>query len=319
MPPSAKSSWRAAEGERRPRRHTGAHEHTGEEVMTPKGKGGLGRGLGALIPAGAPVSGLRRVNVDAISPNPHQPRTRFDADALQELADSIREMGLIQPLIVQQVTGAQDEGRPWRYTLITGERRWRAARLAGLQHVDVIVKDATPTEMLELALVENIQRADLNPLEEAAAYDQLQHEFGLTQERIAERVGRSRVSVTNALRLLRLPEEIKAGIYDGTLSEGHARALLMLDDEEDQLTGFQTVKKRQLSVRQTEEWVRRLRSASDVASRQRTRSPETVALEREFRDSLATKVELYRSRKGGRLVIHFYSEEDLQALYDRIV
>ncbi len=287
--------------------------------MASSRKTGLGRGLGALIPAGAPVSGLRRVSVEAISPNPRQPRTVFDADALQELADSIREMGLIQPLIVQQVAEAEDEGQPPRYQLITGERRWRAAQLAGLRHVDVIVKEATPAEMLELALVENIQRADLNPLEEANAYEQLQREFGLTQERIAERVGRSRVSVTNALRLLRLPEEIKLGLTDGSLSEGHARALLMLDDEDDQLVGFRTVIKKHLSVRQAEEWVRRRQATGDAVARQRTRSPETVALEGEFRDSLGTKVELFRSRKGGRLVIHFYSEEDLQALYDRIV
>lgn len=287
--------------------------------MVSSRKTGLGRGLGALIPAGAPVSGLRRVSVEAISPNPRQPRTVFDADALQELADSIREMGLIQPLIVQQVAEAEDEGQPPRYQLITGERRWRAAQLAGLRHVDVIVKEATPAEMLELALVENIQRADLNPLEEANAYEQLQREFGLTQERIAERVGRSRVSVTNALRLLRLPEEIKLGLTDGSLSEGHARALLMLDDEDDQLVGFRTVIKKHLSVRQAEEWVRRRQATGDAVARQRTRSPETVALEGEFRDSLGTKVELFRSRKGGRLVIHFYSEEDLQALYDRIV
>jgi ParB family chromosome partitioning protein len=315
---SVRSSWRATE--RPPGQAKGARRPVKVEgTMASSRKTGLGRGLGALIPAGAPVSGLRRVSVEAISPNPRQPRTVFDADALQELADSIREMGLIQPLIVQQVAEAEDEGQPPRYQLITGERRWRAAQLAGLRHVDVIVKEATPAEMLELALVENIQRADLNPLEEATAYEQLQREFGLTQERIAERVGRSRVSVTNALRLLRLPEEIKQGLTDGSLSEGHARALLMLDDEDDQLVGFRTVIKKHLSVRQAEEWVRRRQATGDAVARQRTRSPETVALEGEFRDSLGTKVELFRSRKGGRLVIHFYSEEDLQALYDRIV
>jgi len=257
--------------------------------------------------------------VASISPNPHQPRTHFDPDALQELADSLREMGLIQPLIVHEVSEAASEGKPPRYILIAGERRWRAAQLAGIEQVDVIVKDATPMEMLEMALVENIQRADLNPLEEAAAYEQLQREFGLTQERIAERVGRSRVSVTNTLRLLRLPDEIRRALAEGALSEGHARALLMLDDEDEQVLASRTVLKRHLSVRQTEELVRRLQAAGEAPPRQRTRSPETVALEKEFRDSLGTKVELFRSRKGGRLVIHFYSEEDLQALYDRMV
>jgi len=287
--------------------------------MPSKARGGLGRGLGALIPTGGPPAGLRRVSIDAIVPNPQQPRTIFDPDALQELADSIREMGLIQPLIVHQVAEGEDEGRPSRYELITGERRWRAARLAGLRHVDVIVKEATPMEMLELALVENIQRADLNPLEEARAYEQLQQEFGLTQERIAERVGRSRASVANALRLLRLPEEIKEALMAGDITEGHARALLMLDDDDDQLRIFRSVRKRQLSVRQAEELVRRAQRSSGDTARQRTRAPETVALENDFREALGTKVELYRTRKGGRLVIHFYSEEELQALYDRLV
>jgi len=285
--------------------------------MSSKARGGLGRGLGALIPAGGAVTGLRRVSLDAIAPNPHQPRSVFDPQALQELADSIRTVGLIQPPIVQQV--AAEEGTPPRYQLITGERRWRAARLAGLQHIDVIVKDATPQETLELALVENIQRADLNPLEEANAYQQLADEFGMTQERIAERVGRSRVSVTNTLRLLRLPERIKAALMQGEITEGHARPLLMLDEEEEQLLALKTVVKKQLSVRQTEELVRRLEAATGVGGQTQTRSPETDALEGQFREALGTKVDLFRSRKGGRLVIHFYSEEDLQALYERIV
>jgi len=287
--------------------------------MAAKTRGGLGKGLGALIPAGTAQPRLRRVSTDAIVPNPRQPRSVFDPEALQELADSIREVGLIQPLIVQQVAGSQDAPGGPRYQLITGERRWRASRLAGLQHVDVIVKEATPQEMLEMALVENIQRADLNPLEEAAAYQQLSDDFGLTQERIAERVGRSRASVANAMRLLRLPEEIKDALVTGQITEGHARALLMLSEEDEQLLALHAVVRRHLSVRQTEELVRRLQVAGSDTSRQRTRSPETEALEAEFRESLGTKVDLYRSRRGGRLVIHFYSEEDLQAVYDRIV
>lgn len=287
--------------------------------MSPNARRGLGKGLGALIPSGEPVPGLRKVHIDAIAPNPRQPRSVFDPQALQELANSIREMGLIQPLIVQQISGADDPGQPPRYQLITGERRWRAARLAGLQHVDVVVKEATPQEMLELALVENIQRADLNPLEEATAYLQLADEFGMTQEQIAERVGRSRVSVTNTIRLLKLPDDIRKAILDNRLSEGHARALLMLDEDEEQLLAFRAVLKRSLSVRQTEELVRRLQSATGRTGRQRSRSAETVALENRFREALGTKVDLFRSRKGGRLIIHFYSEDDLQALYERFV
>jgi ParB family chromosome partitioning protein len=281
-------------------------------------RGGLGKGLGALIPQGAPDSGLRKVHIDAISPNPHQPRSLFDEEELLELANSIREVGLIQPMIVQRIPAA-DPAQPARYQLVTGERRWRASRIAGLQHVDVIVKDVTPQEMLEMALVENIQRADLNPLEEAEAYQQLAEAFGLTQERIAERVGKSRVSVTNTLRLLRLPGVIKQALMERQVTEGHARALLMLEEEEEQLLAFRSVAKRRLSVRQTEELVRRLQRDALQSARQRTRSPETAALENDFREALGTKVDLFRSRKGGRLVIHFYSEEDLQALYERLV
>ncbi len=286
--------------------------------MAPKARAGLGKGLGALIPSGVPAPGLKRVSLEAIIPNPRQPRSLFDPQALQELAASIREVGLIQPLIVQQLPDSDVSGQA-RYQLITGERRWRAARLAGLQQVEVIVKEATPQQMLELALVENIQRADLNPLEEAQAYEQLIQEFGLTQEAVADRLGRSRVSVANTVRLLRLPEEIKEALLSGAISEGHARALLMLDEDEAKVLALRMVTRRHLSVRQTEELVRRLQAATRAVSRQRTRSPETEALENQFRDSLGTKVDLFRSRKGGKLVIHFYSDEDLQALYERIV
>ncbi len=287
--------------------------------MSPKERRGLGKGLGALIPSGEGAPGLRKVNIDAIVPNPRQPRSVFDPDALDDLANSIREVGLIQPPIVKRVPVSEGSTRPPRYQLVTGERRWRAARLAGLQHIDVVIKDVTPQGMLELALVENIQRADLNPLEEANAYLQLSQEFGLTQERIAERVGRSRVSVTNTLRLLRLPEEIKDALMMSRISEGHARALLMLDEEDEQILAYRAVLKKRLSVRQVEELVRRLQVGSLSTTRQRSRSPETEALESEFREALGTKVELFRGRKGGKLVIHFYAEEDLEGLYDRIV
>lgn len=287
--------------------------------MAIKSRGGLGKGLDALIPPSSPSTGIRRVALDAIVPNPRQPRTFFDADALQDLANSIREVGLIQPLIVQQMSEASSAGTP-RYQLIAGERRWRAARLAGLQHVDVIVKDVTPQEMLELALVENIQRSDLNPLEEANAYQQLIEEFGMTQEQVAERVGRSRVSVANTVRLLRLAQEVKDALSEARISEGHARALLMLEEEEEQVLALHAIVKRQLSVRQTEELTRRLQASSEAGpSQTQTRSPETEAIERDFRESLGTKVELLNSRKGGKLVIHFYSDEELQGIYDRFV
>jgi ParB family chromosome partitioning protein len=277
-------------------------------------RSGLGRGLEALIPVtDLPASGLTQVPVSAIVPNPMQPRTFLDPEALEELAVSIREHGLIQPLIVTQ------QG-PERYQLIAGERRWQAARLAGLVTLPAIVKEATPQQVLELALVENIQRADLNPLEEASAFRQLVDEFGLTQEQVAGRVGKSRVAVTNTMRLLRLPDEAKQALADGTIREGHARALLALPTPKAQAAALRTVVKKALSVRQTEELVRRLLAGPPPKKEAQPVPPEIQALEEDFRETLGTKVNLYRNRKGrGRLVIHFYSEEELQAIYDVIV
>jgi ParB family chromosome partitioning protein len=280
---------------------------------------GLGKGLDALIPQAEDGPGLRKVSVDAIVPNPMQPRSIFDQESLQELAASIREVGLIQPLIVQRAQGMEDAAQAPRYQIITGERRWRAAQLAGLRHVDVVVKDVSPQEMLELALVENIQRADLNPLEEAQAYAHLVEGFGLTQEQVAVRVGRSRVSVTNTMRLLRLPEVVREMLLTSKLTEGHARALLMLDDEAEQILTAREIARKSLSVREAEELVRRRQGATPESPQRSSRSPETDSLERDFREAMGTRVELFRSRKGGRLVIHFYSEDDLQALYDRLV
>lgn len=278
-------------------------------------KGGLGRGLGALIPESEEImsSGLTEVPIRSIQPNPHQPRSTFDETTLRELADSIREHGLIQPLIV--VRAGED-----RYTLIAGERRWRASQIAELDSVPVVIKDAAPQQMLELALIENVQRADLNPLEEALAYKQLSEEFGLTQEQVAQRVGKSRVAIANTLRLLKLPETIKARLADGLVTEGHARALLMLSDSTVQQRTLSQIIKNGLSVRQTEELVRRLNEhqpSKKAQSHHRT-SPDTRALEDRMRRSLGTKVSLFRSKKGGTIVIHFYSEEELDSIYRRI-
>jgi ParB family chromosome partitioning protein len=288
--------------------------------MAPR-KSGLGRGLEALIPAvgedgaagaqGA-AQGVIEAPLASISPNPHQPRASIRDQDLVELAASIQEHGVIQPLVVNRV--------PDGYQLIAGERRWRAARLAGLTTVPVVVKDVAPSEMLELALVENLQRADLNALEEAMAYRQLTEEFGLTQEQVARRVGKSRVAVSNTLRLLKAARGVQEALLEGRISEGHARALLGLEQAEAQEAALKTVLKRELNVRQTEELVRRLlglrqqepRAAPEV-------SPETRALEARFREVLGTKVNLTRQGDRGRIVIHFYSEEELDALYERIV
>jgi len=292
-------------------------------------KRGLGKGLGALIPVSE--TGPTEVPVDAIAPNPLQPRQRIAPEALEELAASIREHGLIQPLIVSQLRPEPDFGElsraaegvagsvAQRYQLIAGERRLEAAKLAGFARVPVIIREATPQEMLELALVENIQRADLNPLEQATAYRHLIDDFGLTQEQVAKRVGKSRVAVANSVRLLRLPDEIKSSLAQGQISEGHARAILALDQPDEQRRIWEEVLKRGLNVRQTEEMVRRLVAGPKPKRPDTSSSPDTKALEERFRETLGTKVQLYRSKRGGRLVIHFYSEEDLQAIYELMV
>jgi ParB family chromosome partitioning protein len=272
----------------------------------------LGKGLEALIPTAVVIGpGLREISVESIVPNPLQPRQALDPNALQELADSVREHGLIQPLIVTQ----QDQ----TYQLIAGERRWQAAKMAGLSRVPALVKDATPQQMLELALVENIQRADLNPLEEASAYQQLIEDFGLTQAQVAGRVGKSRAAVANSVRLLRLPPEVKESLVAGQISEGHARALLGLPEAETQRRALHRLIQRELNVRQTEELVRRWIAPPAEPKPESDRSPETEALERAFGEALSTKVRLVRSKEGGRLIIHFYSEEELEALYELMV
>src|SRR4051794_24500102 len=212
-------------------------------------RSGLGRGLGALIPVPTvtlSTSGPLEIAIELIEPNPYQPRTAIDQGKLHTLADSIRQHGIIQPLVVR-------EFEPGRFFLIAGERRWRAAQVAGLTTVPVVLKDASPRAQLELALVENVVRADLSPLEEAAAYRQLIEEFGLTQAAVAERVGRSRVSVTNTLRLLALPDRVQRALASGEITEGHARALLGLPTAADQIGALELIVERGLSVRQTEE------------------------------------------------------------------
>ena len=284
-------------------------------------KRGLGKGLGALIPGAAspkPASpevqaGAIEIPVDQISPNPHQPRQTIDQEKLQELANSIIEHGLIQPLVVTQVGTA--------YQLIAGERRWRASRLAGLKTVPVIIKESSPQQMLELAIVENIQRADLNPLEEAEAYDQLMKEFGLTQEAVAERVGKSRTAVANTVRLLNLPEEAKETLARGQISEGHARAMLSLKKEQSQLNLMATVLNKGLNVRQTEALVRQILTGDQAAKPKRLRlTPHDKALLARFESKLGTKVELNRTEENtGRIIIHFYSQEELQAIFNAIL
>jgi ParB family chromosome partitioning protein len=284
-------------------------------------KRGLGKGLGALIPPSAPPkpvslevqAGTKEIPIDQISPNPHQPRQTMNQANLQELANSIVEHGLIQPLIVTQ----GEKG----YQLIAGERRWRASELAGLTTVPVIVKETSPQQMLELALVENIQRADLNPLEEAGAYTQLMEEFGLTQEAVAERVGKSRTAVANTVRLLNLPEEIKESLATDKISEGHARALLGLKKQRDQLRVLTTILNRNLNVRQTEALVRQLLTGDKAIKPKRpSLTPHDKRILTMFESKLGTKVELNRTDdETGKVTIHFYSQEEFQAIFNAIL
>ncbi len=276
-----------------------------------KSRRALGRGLDALIPASESKAGAAEVTIALVSPNPHQPRQSISEDSLAELVASIREHGVIQPLVVTQIG---DE-----YQLIAGERRWRAAQLAGLTTVPVIIKETTPQQMLELALVENVQRADLNPLEEAGAYRQLMDEFGLTQEEVADRVGKSRTAVANTVRLLRLPEDIKEALAAERISEGHARALLALPSARLQRQALAVIEERGLNVRQAEALVRQMLAEPKEPAPRAELSPQDQDAVDRFQQRLGTKVNLVRGKKGGRLVIHFYSEEELQAIYEAIV
>jgi len=270
---------------------------------------GLGRGLAALIPQRGEQPASVDLPISAITRNPYQPRQAFEQGGLDELAASIAEHGVLQPVLVTEVAGG--------YRLIAGERRLRAAQIAGLERIPALVRSADETSQLSWALIENMQRSDLNALEEAAAFRRLVDEFGLTHDDVAARVGRSRSAVANTLRLLDLCSDVKDALVRGTISEGHARALAGIDDHAQQATVLMDVESRGLSVRQTEELVRRVR-AGMPAPVKRERAPDVDRLEQTLRDSLATKVTISTARKGGRITIEYYNEEDLERLYERL-
>ena len=271
---------------------------------------GLGRGLDALIPRAHDDAGVQELAIERIRRNPHQPRDRFDDEQLAELAASIAIHGVLQPIVVR----ATSDGA---YELVAGERRLRASKLAGLSAIPAVIREASGDQMLQLALVENVQRADLNAIEQAHAYRELTDRFGLTHEEVARQVGKSRVAVSNALRLLDLAPETQHAILDGRISEGHGRALAALTIAELQRAVLQVVLDRQLSVRQTEELVRRKRDRRDQPTHQ-TVGGDLADVEAQLRGLLATKVGIQRTRKGGRLVIDFYSDEELDRIYSII-
>jgi ParB family chromosome partitioning protein len=272
----------------------------------------LGRGLSALIPdAAAPSLNDRSLDVDTdlLRPNPFQPRTAMDETKIEELARSIRANGIIQPIVVRRA----GEG----YEIVAGERRWRASQRAGLLKVPVVVRDIPDDRLLAAALIENIQREDLNPVEEAHAYRRLADDYHLTQEQIADAVGKDRSSVANYLRLLKLPQEVLAGLGSGALSMGHARALLALPDDESQLRLSRDVIGRALSVRETETLVKK-ETHPALAKAPVEKDVHTRAAEERLRFALGTRVRIERRRKGGQIEIDFGSEEELQRIFEML-
>ena len=273
-------------------------------------KRGLGRGLSALL-SSTPTEGdvLIEVTLDQIEPNPNQPRKTFGSSGLEELAASIRASGVIQPIIVRQAGDG--------YQLIAGERRWRAARQAGLERIPAIVREASDGESLELALVENLLREDLNPMEEAEAYRHLRSQFGWTQEHLAQRIGRDRTSIANALRLLKLPEEIQADLRGGRLTMGHARALLALETTAEQLKLRDEILAHDWSVRATEASIRAAESAPPPRRTQRRRrghSVELAALEQSLQRALMTRVMISGNERRGKIEVTYANAEELERI-----
>jgi ParB family chromosome partitioning protein len=279
-------------------------------------KGGLGKGLDALIP-GKPSQqadeGTVFIAINDIVPNPRQPRHYISDEALKELASSIEEHGIIQPLLVSY------EAQAGQYVLVAGERRLRAAKLAGLESVPVLVRQVTEQQRLELALIENVQRADLTPLETAEAFRQLNEEFGLSHDDIARRVGKSRVTITNAIRLLKLPPSIRQALAEETITEGHARSLLGLNSIQAQMAALQAIVNQNLTVRQTEELVRKYNGERPTHLQKNTITPELNDLKERLQSFLGARITLHHGKKHGSLIIHYYSEEELNALVSAIM
>ena len=279
-------------------------------------RAGLGKGLEALIPAGQNIpptdgSGITHIPIDSIQRNPRQPREKFDLEELENLAASIREHGVIQPLVVSP-------GNNGIYILVAGERRLQASRKAGLKSVPVVIRHATDQQLLELALIENVQRADLNPIEEAEAYQHLAKEFRMSHEMIASRVGKSRVAVTNTMRLLDASAAVKQALVDGRISEGHARALLALSTAKAQEALLNQIINLDLSVRQTEVLTRKYSGQKTATKKRTAASADITDVERRLRSSLGTKVSLKHGKRGGTVTIYYYSDEELNSILEKL-
>jgi len=283
--------------------------------MVKKAKPGLGKGLDLLIPKSEPVEEKRTADpqvlkISQVEPNRNQPRKQFDKESLQELAGSIKQYGIIQPIIV-----AKKEDY---YEIIAGERRWRAAKMAGLKEVPVVIKEYSEKEIAEISLIENIQRENLNPIEEAKAYKSLIEEYNLTQEELSERISKSRTQITNTMRLLKLHDKVQKMLIDGSISAGHARALLGLEIQEEQLLTAQKIVAENLSVRQTEDLVRQINNPpkSKKASPKIKNSVFYKDLERRMTEALGTKVKINQKEQGkGRIEISYFSEDELDRIF----
>jgi ParB family chromosome partitioning protein len=270
-------------------------------------KKGLGKGLGALITsAETDESGVRELRINEVEPNTEQPRKTFNDEKLAGLAESIKQHGVVQPLIVRR------DGNT--YKIVAGERRWRAARLAGLQTVPVIVKDLSGRQTMEIALIENLQREDLNPIEEAEAYEKLINEYGMTQEEVSATVGKSRPAIANSMRLLTLQEKIKEKLITGEISSGHARALLSVESNDLRLKAMEEVIKKEMSVRETERFVKQL-TTQKAKKKKKLPDAEYQAIEERFREVFGTRVRIMNNKKNGKILIEYYSSDEL----DRII
>ena len=271
-------------------------------------KKGLGKGLGALIASETndDNTGVIEVKINEIEPNSDQPRKYFDDDKLSQLSDSIKQHGVIQPIIVKKDNNM--------YTIIAGERRWRAAKLAGLTKVPVLIKEYTDKQVMEIALIENLQREDLNPIEEADAYQRLMEEYSLTQEQIADTLGKSRPAIANTLRLLSLPNSIKNHVVSGDLSSGHARCLIVLSDEIKQQVAARYIIDNKLSVRETEKYVKKLQE--DTPKKIDKINPDIVDIENRLKNILGTKVKLLAKNNKGKITIEYFSNDELDRIID---
>ncbi len=277
-------------------------------------KTALGKGLGALIPGKEKIGGVLELDINIIVPNEYQPRRVFKDDALQGLASSIKEKGVIQPVIVRKSAGNT-------FKLIAGERRWRAAKMIGLTKLPAIVKDVAPVETLELALIENIQREDLNPLEAAEAFQRLIKDFNLTHDDLSRKVGKDRATVTNYLRILKLPSDIKKWIADGSLNIGHAKALLQIEDTRAQVGAARKIIQKGLSVREAEALSKKASSPRISGRKSHVwKDPQIASIEERLRQNLGTKVRLFhKGKKGGKIEIEYYSLDELDRLLEILI